>query len=249
MRMLVCARVCLSSVAHSSDLAFCGMFGSPQHRKHLHTYAHVKGESPCSVDARLDCAFAKVLSIFVLDFSCSSCRAPLHTLVHAHAHRHAHVRASTRRCTGIYTHRAMRGAQRQAPARSSQRYDRVSHVHQCMHAEHFSCAQLSCSFSPSPLLAAAYPCCHGLCDTHTREIGNVQASSCGQSRAHSDRLMSTRSVGAGLLSSTRKLNSRVCVHVCVVFCAKCIVLVCMCGKGLATLSLFFFCSEAKYCTD
>jgi len=26
-----------------SDLAFCGMFGSPEHRKHLHTYAHVKG--------------------------------------------------------------------------------------------------------------------------------------------------------------------------------------------------------------
>lgn len=26
-----------------SDLAFCGMFGSPEHRKHLHTYSHVKG--------------------------------------------------------------------------------------------------------------------------------------------------------------------------------------------------------------
>ena len=26
-----------------SDLAFCGMFGSPDHRKHLHTYAHVQG--------------------------------------------------------------------------------------------------------------------------------------------------------------------------------------------------------------
>jgi len=26
-----------------SDLAFCGMFGSQEHRRHLHSYAHVKG--------------------------------------------------------------------------------------------------------------------------------------------------------------------------------------------------------------
>ena len=26
-----------------SDLAFCGMFDSPQHRKHVHTYSHAKG--------------------------------------------------------------------------------------------------------------------------------------------------------------------------------------------------------------
>ena len=26
-----------------SELAFCGMFGTPEHRKHLHTYSHVKG--------------------------------------------------------------------------------------------------------------------------------------------------------------------------------------------------------------
>eukprot|EP00802_Teleaulax_amphioxeia_P007501 Tamp_07507.p1 GENE.Tamp_07507~~Tamp_07507.p1 ORF type:complete len:135 (-),score=20.53 Tamp_07507:540-944(-) len=35
--------LCDASLFTGSDLAFCGMFGSPQHRKHLHTYAHVKG--------------------------------------------------------------------------------------------------------------------------------------------------------------------------------------------------------------
>lgn len=32
-----------SSGFEGSDLAICGMFGSPEHRKHIHTYKHVKG--------------------------------------------------------------------------------------------------------------------------------------------------------------------------------------------------------------
>lgn len=35
--------LCDSDSFKGSDLTFCGMFGSPEHRKYHHTYAHVKG--------------------------------------------------------------------------------------------------------------------------------------------------------------------------------------------------------------
>ena len=37
--------LCDSGAFSGSDLVFCGMFGTPKHRKHLHTYAHVKGRA------------------------------------------------------------------------------------------------------------------------------------------------------------------------------------------------------------
>ena len=55
--MCVCVFVCISG----SDLVFCGMFGTAAHRKHTHTYAHVKVESSSRV-SRLGSKGAQVES-------------------------------------------------------------------------------------------------------------------------------------------------------------------------------------------
>jgi len=50
-----------SAAFTGSDLVFCGMFGSEQPRKHLHTYSHVKvRETLCNRDMMCVCVVGVV---------------------------------------------------------------------------------------------------------------------------------------------------------------------------------------------